>query len=189
MMTADLEKLNVAIEYVSRMAEGRNPVKNTLAVNDSVINDPNVIRCMYFIRDVLQMVQANKGVIGGTSKKDNIPFPYSVLERFKYVKPLPITRLMNQLKELADDENIKAPSYRKVTDWLKYKGYLSETEDRITGKKKTLISPEGEAFGLYPEHRTSINGKEYDVIMYSQKAQEYIVKNLEAIINGEVLES
>ena len=49
----DLEKLEKALIYVDRIAEGRNPVYNLPADNDSVLNDPNVIRCMFFIKEVL----------------------------------------------------------------------------------------------------------------------------------------
>ena len=59
----DLEKLEKALIYVDRIAEGRNPVYNLPADNDSVLNDPNVIRCMFFIKEVLTAVKNNGGKI------------------------------------------------------------------------------------------------------------------------------
>lgn len=50
----DLKKLDVSIEYIKRMAEGKNPINNESLDNDSVLNNPNVIRCFYFIEDVLK---------------------------------------------------------------------------------------------------------------------------------------
>lgn len=44
----DLNKLDVAIKYVQRIADGFNPVNNQPAEQDSVLNNPNVIRCMFF---------------------------------------------------------------------------------------------------------------------------------------------
>ena len=51
----DSIKLEKAIEYVKRMAEGKNPVNNEMVEEDSVINNPNVIRCLYFIEEVYLM--------------------------------------------------------------------------------------------------------------------------------------
>ena len=57
------EKLEKSIIYVDRIANGCNPVNNSPLTNDSVLNNPNVIRCMYFIKDILKEVYDNGGVI------------------------------------------------------------------------------------------------------------------------------
>ena len=64
-MEIDLKKLETAITYVQRIAAGNNPVNNMPVEDDTVINDPNVIRCMYFVKDVLSEVYKNGGNIGG----------------------------------------------------------------------------------------------------------------------------
>ena len=53
------KKLEIAILYLQRITEGRNPVNNMPVDEDSVINNPNVVRCMSFIKEVLE------GYIGG----------------------------------------------------------------------------------------------------------------------------
>lgn len=110
----DLSKLDIAITYIQRMAEGLDPVKNIQVEDDCVINNPNVIRCMYFVQNVLMEVRKNDGVIGS--------------------------------------------------------------------KKRT-----GKELGIYLEERTSMRGENYNVVMYDQKAQEFLVHNLEAIVNGEIV--
>lgn len=50
MEPVDLAKLETAIKYVERIAEGNNPVNNLPMEEDAVLNNPNVIRCMYFVR-------------------------------------------------------------------------------------------------------------------------------------------
>ena len=57
MKVIDLNKLEVALTYVQRMAEGNNPGTYQPAAEDDVLNNPNVIRCMYFIRDVFAQAQ------------------------------------------------------------------------------------------------------------------------------------
>ena len=64
MGAVDTNKLETAILYLQRITEGKNPVNNMPAEDDSVINNPNVIRCMYFIKDVLEELKSNYGYIG-----------------------------------------------------------------------------------------------------------------------------
>ncbi len=189
MTQVDLSKLDVAITYVERMAEGNNPVKNLPAEEDSVLNNPNVIRCMYFIRDVLVQVKENGGVIQGSSGRTaKRPFPFEVLSRFEYEEDRSISHFLAQIKALADTPNVKGIGTKPVTDWLKSMGYLVEEYDSSASEKRTRTTEKGEEFGLYMDRRVSMMGKEYQVIMYSRKAQEFIVQNMEAIINGEICE-
>lgn len=58
-MEFDMGKLEIAIEYVNRMAEGNHPRSNQKLQEDSVFNDPNVVRCMFFVEDVLKAVYEN----------------------------------------------------------------------------------------------------------------------------------
>lgn len=187
MFEVDMKKLEVAIKYAERMAEGNNPVKNAPVEEDSVLNNPNVIRCMYFIKEVLQQVKNNGGVIGGRAcRSSKSPFPLEVLSGFQYQEDKSISHFLAQIKSLAGDPNVKGIGTKPITDWLKQMGYLTEEYDQVFNQKKTKTTSEGEAFGLYMEARTSANGQVYDIIMYSQQAQEYIVQNMEAILNGEI---
>lgn len=45
MESIDIKKLETAIIYLQRIAEGNNPINNMPAYEDTVLNDPNVIRC------------------------------------------------------------------------------------------------------------------------------------------------
>ena len=53
MASVDMRKLDTAITYIQRIAEGCNPVNNMVAREDSVLNNPNVIRCMFFVKEIL----------------------------------------------------------------------------------------------------------------------------------------
>lgn len=54
MEVVDTKKLEIAIQYLHRITEGRNPVNNIPVDDDSVIKNPNVVRCMLFIKEVLE---------------------------------------------------------------------------------------------------------------------------------------
>ena len=76
----DSIKLDTAIKYVERIADGCNPVNNNPLEDNDVLNNPNIIRCMYFIKDVLEEVQRNDGIVGGKGMKaETVPFPTEIL--------------------------------------------------------------------------------------------------------------
>lgn len=186
MEQVDLRKLDIAIAYVRRMSEGKHPVTNRPVQDDHILDDPNVIRCMQFIGDVLEQVRVNKGIIAGrVPRSQRDPFPFQVLENFKYEKDKPVSLLMRQIVELTGNRSTQSPGVKAVTNYLKAAGYLCEEVNPENNRKKTCITERGRAFGLYENHKISGRGEEYDVIMYGRHAQEFIVNNLERIVNGE----
>lgn len=93
---------------------------------------------------------------------------------------------ISQLKMLAGSPDVKGLSVKRVTDWLKQNSYLQEEKDNETGAKITSITKSGEEAGLYEQARSTRFGQGYKVIMYSEKAQNWIVENLPVIL-GETL--
>lgn len=54
------------------------------------------------------------------------------------------------------------------------------------GKSFNVPTEKGEQWGIRYEVRKSMRGVDYIATVYGKSAQEYIVKNLEKIIAGEV---
>ena len=103
MEAVDLKKLETAILYIQRIAEGKNPVNNVAADEDSILNNPNVIRCMYFAKEVLEEVKKNNGYIGKKkSKKDMLKFPVGSLASFQYREDKPITKFVEHVEEIIE---------------------------------------------------------------------------------------
>ncbi len=184
----DMEKLEKALIYVDRIADGKNPVNNVPAENDDVMNNPNVIRCMFFVKEVLTALKNNGGVIGrssGVKKKD---FPLESLESFQYVETKTITRLTEQLNAAINGNEFKKLSYKVITDWLKKNGYLIETDDNQLGKKVTLTTEKGQAVGITHSLQTSMRGNAYYRVEYDKSGQEFVVQNLPMMIKDQEIE-
>lgn len=182
MREIDLNKLDVSIEYIKRMAEGRNPINNVVLENDSVLNNPNVIRCFYFIEDVLKQVKEVDGKIG--NKKRKKVFPLDHLKNYSYRRDLSITHFVDQINEELDGEQYKKLSYPKITGWLKAMGYLDVIEDIEWNEKKTIPSEKGRILGIYTEERESTYGRKYLAVIYDRNAQQFIIDNMENILDG-----
>lgn len=172
----DLIKLDVAIKYVERIADGCNPVNNSPFSEEDVLNNPNVIRCMYFIKEVLEEVKNSGGTVAGTKAKTALaPFPIEILEQFTYREDMSITYVLNQIYEPISDLNVKKISVTKVTAALKEDGYLLDETNPETGKTRKVPSAKGKALGIYMVER-EYNGRIYQSVTYNQNAQEYVVK-------------
>ncbi len=103
MESVDMKKLETAIIYLQRIVEGNNPINNLPVDEDSVLNNPNVIRCMFFVKDILEEVRKNNGYIGKKGKKsEKQEFPVEVLSRFSYREDQSISKLVAQINEDID---------------------------------------------------------------------------------------
>lgn len=189
----DLEKLDVAIIYMQRIADGKNPVNNLPAEDDDVLNNPNVIRCMFFVKEILEEVKLNGGCIGKkvsekqreTMKED---FPFEVLNKFEYKEDLSLTKFLKQINELIDSKIYKKLTYQPFIMWLMNNGYIVEEYNKDLGKEVKVSTEKGRNLGIKSELKARSTGSRYILITYNQNAQEFLVKNMESILSIELTE-
>lgn len=180
----DLQKLDVSIEYIRRMAEGKNPMNNEVLADESILNNPNVIRCFHYVEGILKMVREREGK---NAPKKN--FPLDHLKKYEYKKDLSISHFANQLNEGLDENTYNKIKYNMITSWLKSSGYLEIIGENRTNKKQTVPTLKGRELGIYLEERDIKQGKKYLVVMYNRKAQKFILDNMETVLNGNNVES
>lgn len=181
----DTGKLKTAITYIERVSEGKNPVNNMPELDGSILYDPNIIRCMSFIKEVLQEVENNNGYIGRASKKISKPdFPLDILNGFSYKQDKPISKVVDQINELVDENKYNKLNYKIITNWLKSNGYLSEGISEELNRKATFPTEKGKQIGLRTEKRSRSTGSEYIVIIYGKQAQEFLIYNMKDILTS-----
>ena len=187
----DIVKLEKAILYAQRIADGCNPVNNSPVEEDSVLQNPNVIRCMYFIKEVLEEVHKNRGYVGGKPKNsDKRPFPLEARDLFTYKEDKAISRVVEQINEPLDEYTYQKLSYKTVMKWLLRQGYLHEqVYEKYENKTFKVSTHKGLQLGIRIEERVRADGAGYVITLYGQQAQEFIVDNLEAMILSEADEN
>ena len=177
----DMEKLEKAITYVERMADGRIPYSNKPYEGD-VLNDPNVIRCMFFIDEVLREVRANRGIVGGKRHKTSLAsaFPFEVLQNFEYREDLQISYVLRQFVQLTGDPETPIINARNLNKWLGLNGYLTRKKLTPDGKENWTPTDKGYALGIMDEEIRE-PGREYIRLVYNRNAQEFLAANLQRI--------
>ncbi len=178
----ELEKLAYTKEFIDKLANGINPLDDTPIPEGDIMNNLRLARCMFYVSDILRQVIEN----GGTEKrrkKEKTPFSLTEEQRAKYIYdcPIAVTELANRIYALAENEAMEKMCYRHITSWLLDVGLLNQIES-ADGKKKKLPTQEGNIVGIYSETRKGRAG-DYDVILYSKEAQQFIIDNIEAIVS------
>ena len=188
-----MKKLQTAIIYVQRIAEGNNPINNMPADDDAILNNPNVIRCMYFVKDVLEQVQANNGLIAEKAKRGAHKseralevFPIELLSEFRYQEDKSVNNFLKQLYEPLGDKKIKKITGKHINDWLSTSGYIVENFNEELLKYVKVPTDKGKSIGMRAEKIQYLNNA-YITIFYDKTAQEFIIQNFEKLLHGEKL--
>ena len=185
----DKKTLETAIIYVKRLAEGNNPINNQPMEEDTVLNNPNVIRCMYFVKDVLDEVYKNGGVVKSVSRKQANAidvFPKELLAQYEYREDKTINNIMIQLYEPVKDTEIRRITGKMMNDRLLAAGFITEIYSEEFKANIKVPTEKGFSIGMRSE-RMEYYAHSYMAIMYNKQAQEFLIANFEKIINGEAI--
>ncbi len=185
----ELETIARAQMYIDKLANGINPLDNTVIPAGDVIHQERIAKCLFYVSGVLGRVIENGGISATPTKDEGTqrkPRRQAVVltpeQRAAFQpseRPIPITELERRINALAGDANFKACSYLHIRDWL-LKNKLLYAKFHRNGTYKFNPSPKGLELGITEEAREGAEGV-YQVILYSKEAQRHIVRNLDAI--------
>ena len=184
----ELEKMERAKMYMEKLANGINPIDDSPVPDGDTVNNVRISRCFFFVSDILEQVIKNGVVISAPNfeKPKKAPFSLTYERRNAFVfshTPIPVSEIAKRLNDLASGENMKKISTTVITSWLLEAGVLAQTSSP-TGRKSKHPTTIGTDLGLEVESRVGLNG-EYQVVLYNEQAQHFILDNLDAIIEAE----
>ena len=189
------EKLRRAKLYTDKLASGIDPLSDRVVPQDSVLNQPKMIRYFSFVSEVLEEQLAQYNVINVQQElADNIKssnssplMRYNEKLDFQITRsaidsviisnePIPISNLARRIQNKAEFGG-KNFSHRWITNWLVYKGFLYIHEDT----HKRIPTTTGTKLGIYQELRPSHYGNLL-ITLYRKEAQRYVLNNLSEIL-------
>lgn len=136
---------------------------------------------------MLEEVKRNNGCIGGrTRKSDKAEFPMEILASFSYQEDKAISKFVEQINEMVDANIYQKLCYKRILQWLKLNGFLTEEFSQDFNKTITLPTEKGIQLGIRAERRSSSKGACHTLLIYGRQAQEYLVQNMRAILSGDV---
>lgn len=179
----ELETIQRAKMYIDNLANGINPLNGQHLPEEDIVNNVRITRCLFYVSNVLQQVIQSSGIVGKQTKPKKQPFNLDVADRLKIEiseTAIPVSEITKRINSLIDAETMMLLKYQSITGWLLNAGFLTARPD-YDGKMKKYPTEAGNRIGIQIEHRIGIRG-DYDVIVYSPQAQQFIVDNLDGII-------
>ena len=181
----ELEKIAYAKSFIDKLANGINPLNDTLIPEDDIANNVRLSRCFFYVSDILRQVYENGGITK-PKRTPKIPFAASLeqLEKFEYSEePIVVSEIAKRICARVDNDNMEKVSYRQINQWLLNIGMLYLHD---FGGKKPVKRPteDGNQIGITVETRMGRYG-EYQVVLYNEDAQRFILDNLEAVVATE----
>lgn len=181
----ELDRLKQTKEYIDKLANGVNPVTDETVPEDSIINQVQLVRCFFYLSDVLRRVIENDEAAEQKKKpvKQKLVLSEEFKQRFNFPnKPVTISEFVRAVNGSIDLERMRKLPYRAITGWLKEKGFLIEFVDSL-GKTRKMPSEQGALIGISLEKRFGMYG-EYTVVLYNDQAQRFILDNIDEILES-----
>lgn len=176
----DMEKLRKVKQCIDSLAEGVNPFTGQPLPEDDIVNDVRVSRSLFWISAFLQE-QMQGTTVKKTSKKQAFRLSLEERERVAFSsQPIPASELARRMNKAVSIQDYKKISYRQITDWLVEVGMLKIVEN-LSGSQRRRPTDGGEKLGISVDNRIGQYGP-YQVVLYSETAQHFIVDNVEAIV-------
>ena len=180
------EELIMLKENLEILASGKDP-KTGYTLNDSVLNssfNKKVFIDAAMIIDQLLKLDFNPTRI---DKRKKYSFFLNETQRSSIEisqEPISISAFTYTINEAIDSKHMKKLKAVQITSWLMKKGYLKEIEHK-DGKKFKVPTDTASNIGISSVKMKSDFGRVYDVCMYDEKAQEYIINHLDEILEKE----
>lgn len=164
----NIEKVEWAKNCIESLANGIQPFTGEVSEN-SILDDPQLIRCFFFVRDVL-----NEVIASGGKKKTKTEFVLTdtLLDRIP-IRPekMCLTQFLNGIKEVNEG---KAPKFGAIREYLIEQELLESRQD-ASGKITRYATNKAKQYGIENEERIGSNGK-YTVVVYDTTGQQYLVE-------------
>ncbi len=169
----EIERITKAEKFVECLANDVHPITGEI-LSESVFDEPEIIRGLFFVKDVLQnyMARPNK------STKDKFTLTHNLhLEDILQDNPISLTPFIKKIKEL---NNGIGPSAKLIWNLLIEKGYLYE-DTNADGKTSKIPTELGKQNGLSCVEKITMYGKSYNVVVYDNQGQHLIWDTIKEI--------
>ena len=176
-----IEQLEQHITVLEKLANGINPIDDTLLPPDSLINNVKITRALFC---VLEQLKANPKT---NAKKKYFFIEEHKLETFEYMPDgAYLSQIVEKLNNLVDENKVKKLSRTKMVKWLIDLGILTTVQADGKRAKRHMPTEQGLNMGLEVVKLTDKYGNPFDAVKYPLSMQQFIIDNLSNFYNWRV---
>jgi hypothetical protein len=183
MMIDEFEKMEKAKTVLLKIAKGIDPLTGEAIAETNFLNDPRLIRCFYFITEVLD------DVIQGVYRKTRSHLPDFIItpeQKQRVTFPegkIGVNEFSRQINQSIDINTSKKLTGVELNKKLKKMGILAE-KNLENGKTRTVTNSNSAKYGFEMENR-KFNGVEYEMVVINDQGKKYLLDNIETIMKSE----
>lgn len=177
----ELEKIEYTKTFIDKLANGINPIDDTPVPETDLINNIRISRCLFYVSDILGQIIYNNG-IARKSRASKMAFYLTAEQasRFEFSQePIGIKEIVSRLNALIPYDDMKKLKTTAITEWLVDIDLLY-SELLADGRRRKRPTPRGNSFGITESTFEGQYG-EYHKVLYDEKAQHFIIDNIEAV--------
>ncbi|MBQ9838718.1 MAG: hypothetical protein IJO56_04390 [Oscillospiraceae bacterium] len=178
----ELETMERAKMYMEKLANGINPIDDSLIPDEDVVNNVRLSRCFFYVADVLRQVIDN----GGTAPLKKIkrePFSLPIEKRKEFAfsdEAITISEFVKRINDLTLSEKMTKLTTTVVMDWLVSIDVM-RVDTTTEGRSVKRPTAHGATLGIGVDTRIGINGP-YSVVVYDRAAQQFLLDNIDAAL-------
>ena len=170
----DQNQLRIAIDWINKLANGMNPIDDSILPDSDIVNNVHVSRCLFYVSHMLEGV-GKKMSSKQKQYESDFKLTPEIVSKIHIVERTGITMFVKEINKVLP-ENMKPVSVQKVTQWLVSVGYLEEQE-KSAGHKYKAPTELGASIGITSVWKEGSQGQ-YLAVSYDANAQHFILENL-----------
>lgn len=181
-MVDENKKLERAIEVIKLLSQGINPFTNEPYEDDSLINDPRMIRCLYYVTEVLEKYKTGN-IVKYVQRKD-LPysFPKDIMSRVVLPpEKIGVNAFSKAVNAAIDDSVCKNLTGNALNLQLKKMRILSD-EEGVNGKHRTVLNSRSADYGI-ETIMSEFEGKTYEKVVFNDAGKRYLLEHLQEIMD------
>lgn len=181
-MIDESTKLERAIHVIKSLTDGTDPFTGEPYEENSLMNDPRMIRCFYFVIEILERYKA-----GNTIKyidRKNLPykFPSNLAESVKLPpEMIGVNTFSRAVNDVIDPTVCKMLTGQALNLQLKKMGILSEEKDN-NGTTRTVPNEKSAEYGIQTELR-EFDGRTYEKVVFNDTGKKFLLEHLQEIMD------
>ena len=181
----EIKELYALKKNLEILAQGKDP-KTGYVVEDTILESRFNKRILL---DAASIIDKFLNLNYGIKKKYMFYIPKEDINKIVVSQnPIPISVFTYSINEVVNSKIMKKIKASEITAWLMKEGYLNEIEDE-DGKKFKILTDKSQCIGISSEQRISKCGRIYNVNLYNEVGQRFILEHLEEISNYQINES
>ena len=185
-MLTEKEKIQRARMYMYKLSVGIDPISQKKFDNDAALNSERLKKCFAYVYEVLGRT------LDGIKSEKKTPERRAGTKEAFYITPeerarvklfdedCVISEFTNAVNKAVNDTSRKKLQAKTINDWLVNEGYLINSTD-ANGRTRRELTERSAEIGINSKQGINALGS-YTIILYSRRAQEFILENIDKII-------